>query len=153
MVWRSVRFICGTHQIHRTLEQKLSGFFETEDTILYSSCYEANEGLFETILTKEDAIISDALNHASIIDGVRLCKAKRYRFENSNMKDLEAKLNQADKDNCRLKLIATDGVFSMDGYFAKLPEVCDLAEKYKAIVMVDDYSCDWFYRKDRSWNT
>ncbi len=134
----SVRFICGTFDIHGELEREVSKFFGTEDTILYSSCYEANEGLFETILTDQDAIISDALNHASIIDGVRLCKAKRYRYANSDMNDLEAKLVEADAAGARLKLIATDGVFSMDGYIARLEEVCDLAERHKALVMVDD---------------
>lgn len=134
----SVRFICGTHQIHRQLEHELSGFFGTEDTILYSSCYEANEGLFETILTDQDAVISDQLNHASIIDGIRLCKAKRFRFMNSDMSDLEAKLKEADAQGARLKMIATDGVFSMDGYIAKLDGICDLADTYHALVMVDD---------------
>jgi len=134
----SVRFICGTNSIHKELEKELTKFFETEDTILYSSCYEANEGLFETILNSEDAIISDQLNHASIIDGVRLCKAKRYRYKNSDMSDLEDQLKKADLENARLKMIATDGVFSMDGFYAKLSEICDLAEKYNALVMVDD---------------
>ena len=134
----SVRFICGTFDIHSELERELSAFFGTEDTILYSSCYEANEGLFETILTDQDAIISDSLNHASIIDGVRLCKAKRFRYANSDMADLERQLKDADAQGARMKLIATDGVFSMDGYIAKLDQVCDLAEKHGAIVMVDD---------------
>ena len=134
----SVRFICGTFDIHSELERELSAFFGTEDTILYSSCYEANEGLFETILTDQDAIISDSLNHASIIDGVRLCKAKRFRYANSDMADLERQLKDADAQGARMKLIATDGVFSMDGYIAKLDQVCDLAEKHDAIVMVDD---------------
>ncbi len=134
----SVRFICGTFDIHRKLEAELSKFFGTEDTILYSSCYEANEGLFETILTADDAIISDELNHASIIDGVRLCKAKRFRYKNSDMNDLEAKLKEADEANARVKLIATDGIFSMDGYIAKLDQICDLADRYDALVMVDD---------------
>jgi len=134
----SVRFICGTFDVHRSLERELTKFFGTEDTILYSSCYEANEGLFETILTDKDAIISDQLNHASIIDGVRLCKAKRYRFQNSDMDDLEARLKEVDAAGARLKLIATDGVFSMDGYVARLEGICDLAEKYGAITMVDD---------------
>jgi len=129
----SVRFICGTHRIHRELEHELSGFFGTEDTILYSSCYEANEGLFETILTDQDAVISDQLNHASVIDGIRLCKAKRFRFLNSDMSDLEAKLKEADAAGARVKLIATDGVFSMDGYIAKLDQICDLADKYNAL--------------------
>ena len=134
----SVRFICGTQDIHKNLEDKLSDFLQTEDTILYSSCYDANGGLFETILSAEDAIISDSLNHASIIDGIRLCKAKRYRYSNNDMADLEAKLKQADADGARYKLIATDGVFSMDGVIANLAAICDLADKYQAIVMVDD---------------
>ncbi len=132
----SVRFICGTQKIHKDLEQRLSRFLSTEDTILYSSCFDANGGLFETLLREEDAVISDELNHASIIDGVRLCKAKRFRYKNNNMQDLEAKLIEA-KD-CRIKLIATDGVFSMDGIVADLKSICDLAEKYDALVMVDD---------------
>lgn len=134
----SVRFICGTQDIHKTLEQKLSEFLGTEDTILYSSCFDANTGLFETLLGPEDAIISDALNHASIIDGVRLCKAKRYRYANNDMGALEEQLKKADADGARHKLIATDGVFSMDGIIANLPGVCDLADKYNAMVMVDD---------------
>lgn len=134
----SVRFICGTQDIHKTLEAKLSEFLGTEDTILYSSCFDANAGLFETILGSEDAIISDALNHASIIDGVRLCKAKRYRYANNDMADLEKQLQQAVADGARHKLIATDGVFSMDGIIANLPAICDLADKYGALVMVDD---------------
>ena len=132
----SVRFICGTQEEHTQLEARISGFLGMEDTILYSSCFDANTGLFETILGPEDAIISDALNHASIIDGVRLCKARRFRYANSDMADLEAQLVAA-KD-CRFKLIATDGVFSMDGYIAKLSEICDLADKHGAMVMVDD---------------
>ena len=132
----SVRFICGTQELHKQLESKLSEFLGTEDTILYSSCYDANGGLFETILTSEDAIISDELNHASIIDGVRLCKAARYRYKNNDMADLEAQLKEA-KD-ARIKAIVCDGVFSMDGTIANLPAVCDLAEKYDAIVIVDD---------------
>ena len=132
----SVRFICGTQGVHKQLEAKLSEFLGTEDTILYSSCFDANGGLFETLLGPEDAIISDELNHASIIDGIRLCKAQRHRYANSNMADLEAKLKDA--ANARFKLIATDGVFSMDGYIANLSAVCDLAEKYGALVMVDD---------------
>lgn len=132
----SVRFICGTQTLHKTLEQKLSEFLGTEDTILYSSCFDANGGLFETLLTAEDAIISDELNHASIIDGVRLCKAKRFRYKNNNMADLEQQLKDA--ASCRFRVIATDGVFSMDGYIANLPAICDLADKYDAIVMVDD---------------
>jgi glycine C-acetyltransferase len=132
----SVRFICGTQGIHKALEQRLSAFLGMEDAILYSSCYDANGGLFETLLGAEDAVISDALNHASIIDGVRLCKAKRLRYQNNDMADLEAQL-QAAKD-CRIRLIATDGVFSMDGTLANLPGICDLAERYGALVMVDD---------------
>ena len=132
----SVRFICGTQQIHKQLEQKISEFLGTDDTILYCSCFDANTGLFETLLTAEDAIISDNLNHASIIDGIRLCKAQRLRFENCNMKDLEEKLQEA--QSARFRLIATDGVFSMDGTVAKLDEIADLADKYDALVMVDD---------------
>jgi glycine C-acetyltransferase len=132
----SVRFICGTQTVHRDLERKLSEFLGTDDTILYSSCFDANGGLFETLLGAEDAIISDELNHASIIDGVRLCKAQRFRYVNNNMEDLEKNLQSA--ANCRFKMIATDGVFSMDGYIANLPGICDLAEKYGALVMVDD---------------
>ena len=134
----SVRFICGTQDIHKTLEQKLSEFLGTEDTILYSSCFDANTGLFETILGPEDAIVSDALNHASIIDGVRLCKAKRYRYENNDMASLKAQLEQAKADGARNILIATDGVFSMDGVIANLPGICDLADEFGALVMVDD---------------
>jgi glycine C-acetyltransferase len=132
----SVRFICGTQKIHTELERKLSEFLGTEDTILYSSCFDANGGLFETLLTAEDAVISDQLNHASIIDGVRLCKAQRFRYRNSDMADLETQLQQA--ASARFRLIATDGVFSMDGYIANLPEICDLADRYDALVMVDD---------------
>ena len=132
----SVRFICGTQDIHKELEQKLSGFLGVDDTILYSSCFDANGGLFETLLGAEDAIISDALNHASIIDGVRLCKAQRFRYNNNDMADLEEKLKET--ANCRFRMIATDGVFSMDGYIARLNEICALAEKYNALVMVDD---------------
>ena len=132
----SVRFICGCQDLHKKLEQKISEFFGTEDTILYAACFDANGGVFEPLLTDEDAIISDALNHASIIDGVRLCKAKRLRYHNNDMEDLKAKLEEA-KD-CRIKLIATDGVFSMDGYIANLKGICDLAEQYDALVMVDD---------------
>lgn len=132
----SVRFICGTQQIHKQLERKLAEFIGTDDCILYSSCFDANGGLFETLLGKEDAIISDELNHASIIDGVRLCKANRFRYKNNNMEDLRAQLEAA-KD-CRIKLIATDGVFSMDGFIANLPAICDLADEYGALVMVDD---------------
>ncbi len=134
----SVRFICGTQDIHKTLEQKISEFLETEDTILYSSCFDANTGLFETILGAEDAIISDSLNHASIIDGVRLCKAKRFRYANNDMADLEKQLIAADEAGAKTKLIATDGVFSMDGVICNLEAVCDLADKYDALVMVDD---------------
>jgi glycine C-acetyltransferase len=132
----SVRFICGTQSVHKQLEARLTEFLGTEDTILYSSCFDANGGLFETLLGAEDAVISDELNHASIIDGIRLCKAQRCRYANNNMADLEAKLNEA--AGARFRLIATDGVFSMDGYIANLPGICDLAEKYKALVMVDD---------------
>lgn len=134
----SVRFICGTQGVHKQLEQKLSAFLGTEDTILYSSCFDANGGLFETLLGEPDAIISDELNHASIIDGVRLCKAQRYRYKNNNLADLEAKLQEADANQARFKLIATDGVFSMDGYIANLAGLCDLADQYHALVMVDD---------------
>lgn len=132
----SVRFICGTQGVHKQLEQKLSEFLGTEDTILYSSCFDANGGLFETLLGAEDAIISDELNHASIIDGVRLCKAQRYRYRNNDMADLEQKLQEA--SGARFRMIATDGVFSMDGYIANLRAICDLADKYGALVMVDD---------------
>ncbi|MBR1758316.1 MAG: glycine C-acetyltransferase [Lachnospiraceae bacterium] len=134
----SVRFICGTQDIHKQLEAKLSEFLGTEDTILYSSCFDANGGLFETLLTDQDAVISDELNHASIIDGIRLCKAKRYRYKNNDMADLEEKLKEADAAGARIKLIATDGVFSMDGIICNLKGVCDLADKYNALVMVDD---------------
>ena len=132
----SVRFICGTQDLHKELENEISSFFNTDDTILYSSCYDANGGLFETILDEKDAIISDSLNHASIIDGIRLSKAKRLRFKNNDMNDLEDKLKQT--HDSRLKLIATDGVFSMDGYIAKLDQITKLAEKYDAILMIDD---------------
>lgn len=132
----SVRFICGTQTIHKNLEESISQFLGMEDTILYSSCFDANGGLFETLLGEEDAVISDALNHASIIDGIRLCKAKRFRYQNNNMEDLEAQLKQA--QNCRFRLIATDGVFSMDGIIANLQAICDLADRYDAWVMVDD---------------
>lgn len=132
----SVRFICGTQTIHRTLETQLSEFLGTDETILYSSCFDANGGLFETLLGEPDAIISDSLNHASIIDGVRLCKAQRFRYRNNEMADLETQLMAA--ESCRFKMIATDGVFSMDGYLARLPDICELADKYGAIVMVDD---------------
>lgn len=132
----SVRFICGTQAIHTTLEQRLTEFLQTEDTILYTSCFDANGGLFETLLGPEDAIISDQLNHASIIDGVRLCKASRFRYANSDMSDLETQLKAA--SSARFRMIATDGVFSMDGYIAKLPDICELADKYDAMIMVDD---------------
>lgn len=132
----SVRFICGTQSIHKQLEAKLSEFLSTEDTILYSSCFDANGGLFETLLGEEDAIISDELNHASIIDGIRLCKADRFRYKNNDLADLEAKLIEA--KSARFRLIATDGVFSMDGYIANLPAICELADKHDALVMVDD---------------
>ncbi|MDW6094076.1 glycine C-acetyltransferase [Vibrio rhizosphaerae] len=134
----SVRFICGTQDIHKTLEQKLSAFLRKEDTILYTSCFDANAGLFETLLDKEDAIISDALNHASIIDGVRLCKAMRFRYSNNNMAELEQQLIAADQAGARHKMIVTDGVFSMDGVVANLPAICDLADQYDALVVVDD---------------
>lgn len=132
----SVRFICGTQELHKKLEKKIAEFLGLDDTILYSSCFDANGGLFETLLTKEDAVISDALNHASIIDGVRLCKAQRFIYGNSNMAELEEQLKKT--QDCRIRIIATDGVFSMDGTIAKLQEVCDLADKYDALVMVDD---------------
>ena len=134
----SVRFICGTQDIHKQLERALSDFLGTEDTILYSSCFDANGGLFETLLSAEDAIISDELNHASIIDGIRLCKAARFRYKNNDMADLEAKLREAAEKGARFKMIATDGVFSMDGFIANLSAVCDLADRYGALVMVDD---------------
>ncbi len=134
----SVRFICGTQGVHKELETKLSEFLGTDDTILYGSCFDANGGLFETILGAEDAVISDELNHASIIDGVRLCKAARFRYKNCDMADLEAQLIAADANGARFKLIATDGVFSMDGFIAPLKAICDLADKYHALVMVDD---------------
>ncbi|MBR2650810.1 MAG: glycine C-acetyltransferase [Clostridia bacterium] len=141
----SVRFICGTQSLHKELEAKLSAFLGTDDTILYSSCFDANGGLFETLLTDADAVISDELNHASIIDGVRLCKAKRFRYKNNDMNDLRAKLEEA-KD-CRIKLIATDGVFSMDGIVANLKAICDLADEYDALVMVDDSHAAGFMGK------
>jgi len=134
----SVRFICGTQEIHKQLEKKISGFVGMDDAILYSSCFDANGGLFETLLGHEDAIISDELNHASIIDGVRLCKAKRYRYLNNNMDDLRAKLEDARASGCKKILIATDGVFSMDGYIANLQAICDLADEFDALTMVDD---------------
>ncbi len=134
----SVRFICGTQDVHKELEKSISDFLKTEDTILYSSCFDANGGLFETLFQAEDAIISDALNHASIIDGVRLCKAKRFRYKNNDMADLEVQLKAARSKGCRFTVIATDGVFSMDGIIANLKGICDLADKYDALVMVDD---------------
>lgn len=140
----SVRFICGTQQIHKDLEQALAKFFGFEDAILYSSCFDANGGLFQTITTKEDAIISDELNHASIIDGVRLSKAQRYVYKNNDMEDLEKQLKAADEAGAKVKLIATDGVFSMDGIIANLKGICDLAEKYDALVMVDDSHASGF---------
>ncbi len=134
----SVRFICGTQQIHKELEKKISEFLKTDDTILYTSCFDANGGLFETILSENDAVISDELNHASIIDGIRLCKAKKYRYKNRNMAELENRLKEAESDNVGKILIATDGVFSMDGSVAPLKEICDLADKYNAMTMIDD---------------
>ena len=141
----SVRFICGTQDIHKALEVKLSSFLGMEDTILYAAAFDANGGVFEPLLTAEDAIISDELNHASIIDGVRLCKAQRYRYKNSDMQDLEVKLKEA--QSARYRMIVTDGVFSMDGYIAKLDQICDLAEKYDAMVMVDDCHATGFVGK------
>lgn len=143
----SVRFICGTQDIHKELEKKISKFLSTDDTILYSSCFDANGGLFETLLTNEDAIISDELNHASIIDGIRLCKATRFRYKNNDMKNLEECLIDAQKQGARIKLIATDGVFSMDGIIANLKGICDLADKYNALVMVDDSHATGFVGK------
>ena len=134
----SVRFICGTQEIHKHLEERLSRFLGTDDTLLYSSCFDANGGVFETLLGEEDAVISDELNHASIIDGIRLCKAKRYRYRNCDTADLEARLDEAGKAGARFKLVVTDGVFSMDGYIAPLREICDVAERHGALVMVDD---------------
>ena len=134
----SVRFICGTQDIHKELEEKIAQFYGTEDTILYAAAFDANGGVFEPLLTSEDAIISDSLNHASIIDGVRLCKAKRYRYANADMADLETQLQQANEDGARFKIIVTDGVFSMDGLLAPLDHICDLADKYDAMVMVDE---------------
>jgi glycine C-acetyltransferase len=142
----SVRFICGTQTIHKKLERSISEFLQKEDTILYSSCFDANGGLFETLLTDEDAVISDALNHASIIDGIRLCKAQRFRYANNDMQDLEAKLQAA--QSARFRLIATDGVFSMDGTIAKLADICELADKYQAYVMVDDSHATGFIGKN-----
>ncbi|CAD7797069.1 2-amino-3-ketobutyrate coenzyme A ligase [Chryseobacterium aquaeductus] len=143
----SVRFICGTQDIHKQLEQKISEFLGLEDTILYAACFDANGGVFEPLFTEEDAIISDELNHASIIDGVRLCKAARYRYKNNNMADLEAQLIAASEKNHRFKIIVTDGVFSMDGIVADLKGVCDLADKYNALVMVDDSHATGFIGK------
>lgn len=134
----SVRFICGTQDIHKELEQKIADYYGTEDTILYAACFDANGGVFEPLLTKEDAIISDSLNHASIIDGVRLCKAARYRYQNNDMADLEKQLQLANENGARFKIIVTDGVFSMDGLVAPLDEICDLADKYDALVMIDE---------------
>jgi glycine C-acetyltransferase len=142
----SVRFICGTQDVHKKLEASLSEFLGMEDTILYSSCFDANGGLFETLLGPQDAVISDALNHASIIDGIRLCKAKRFRYNNNDMKDLEEKLKEA--QDCSFRLVATDGVFSMDGTIANLPAICDLAERYDALVMVDDSHAVGFMGKN-----
>ncbi|WP_299132062.1 glycine C-acetyltransferase [uncultured Tenacibaculum sp.] len=143
----SVRFICGTQDIHKQLEQKIAEFYQTEDTILYAAAFDANGGVFEPLLTKEDAIISDSLNHASIIDGVRLCKAARYRYNNNDMVSLEEQLIKANKQNHRFKIIVTDGVFSMDGIVAKLDEICDLADKYDALVMVDECHAAGFIGK------
>ena len=143
----SVRFICGTQDLHKELERKISEFYGTEDTILYPSCFDANGGLFEALLAKEDAIISDSLNHASIIDGIRLCKAGRYRYNSNDMEDLDSKLKEADANGARYKMVATDGVFSMDGYIANLKGVCDLAEKYGATVMVDECHAAGFLGK------
>lgn len=143
----SVRFICGTQDIHKTLEQRIADFYQTEDTILYAAAFDANGGVFEPLLTKEDAIISDSLNHASIIDGVRLCKAARYRYKNSDMKDLEQQLIEVDKNGARFKLIVTDGVFSMDGIVAPLDKICELAEKYDALVMIDECHATGFIGK------
>jgi len=143
----SVRFICGTQDIHKELEQRIAGFYQTEDTILYAAAFDANGGVFEPLLTKDDAIISDSLNHASIIDGVRLCKAARYRYANNDMTDLEKQLVEANKQNCRFKIIVTDGVFSMDGIVAQLDKICDLADKYDAMVLVDECHATGFIGK------
>ncbi|MFD0990419.1 glycine C-acetyltransferase [Mariniflexile jejuense] len=143
----SVRFICGTQDIHKELEQKIANFYQTEDTILYAAAFDANGGVFEPLLGAEDAIISDSLNHASIIDGVRLCKAARYRYENSNMEDLENQLIAANKNGARFKIIVTDGVFSMDGIVAPLDKICDLADKYDALVMIDECHAAGFIGK------
>ena len=141
----SVRFICGTQDIHKELEEKIAGFLGTEDTILYAACFDANGGVFEPLLGEEDAIISDELNHASIIDGVRLCKAQRFRYKNCDMNDLEEQLKKA--EGCRFKMIVTDGVFSMDGFVAPLDKICDLADKYNALVMVDESHATGFIGK------
>src|SRR5690606_35550827 len=143
----SVRFICGTQDIHKELEKKIADFYGTEDTILYAAAFDANGGVFEPLLSAGDAIISDSLNHASIIDGVRLCKAMRYRYENNNMEDLEAKLQQADADGARFKIVGTDGVFSMDGLLAPLDKISALAEKYDAMVMIDECHAAGFIGK------
>ena len=143
----SVRFICGTQDIHKKLEQNISNFYQTEDTILYAAAFDANGGVFEPLLTKEDAIISDSLNHASIIDGVRLCKAARYRYQNNDMADLEKQLQDANNNNARFKIIVTDGVFSMDGIVASLDKICDLADKYDALVMIDECHAAGFIGK------
>jgi glycine C-acetyltransferase len=143
----SVRFICGTQDIHKQLEQKIADFYTTEGTILYAACFDANGGVFEPLLTKEDAIISDSLNHASVIDGVRLCKAARYRYNNNDMSSLEEQLIEANIQKHRFKIIVTDGVFSMDGIVAKLDKICDLADKYDALVMVDDCHATGFIGK------
>lgn len=143
----SVRFICGTQDIHKALEQRIANFYKTEDTILYAAAFDANGGVFEPLLGAEDAIISDSLNHASIIDGVRLCKAARYRYENNDMADLEKQLIEANKQNHRFKIIVTDGVFSMDGIVAQLDKICDLADKYDALVMVDECHAAGFIGK------
>ena len=143
----SVRFICGTQDIHKELEQKIAEFYQTEDTILYAAAFDANAGVFEPLLTKEDAIISDSLNHASIIDGVRLCKAARYRYQNGDMVDLENQLIAANENGARFKIIVTDGVFSMDGIVASLDEICDLADKYDALVMIDECHAAGFIGK------
>lgn len=143
----SVRFICGTQDIHKKLEQTIADFYGTEDTILYAAAFDANGGVFEPLLTKEDAIISDSLNHASIIDGVRLCKAMRYRYDNSNMEDLEKQLKKANEDGARFKIVVTDGVFSMDGLVAPLDKICDLADKYDAMVMIDECHATGFIGK------
>lgn len=143
----SVRFICGTQDIHKELEAKIADFYHTEDTILYAACFDANGGVFEPLLSQEDAIISDSLNHASIIDGVRLCKAARYRYQNGDMQDLEKQLQEADAKGARNKLIVTDGVFSMDGLVAPLDQICDLADKYEALVMIDECHATGFIGK------